>query len=549
MSGDTLIDYLNHWADKTPDQMWLRQLSENGSEDYSWSEARSQINQVAAALESRFGSQSNVLLLSDNCPHWIMADLAVIRSGNVTVPLFTTHSEDVVQYISEFTEAKIIFVGESENWRKVRTALPLDTIVVSLPGVQLEEADLTWEQLLKEGQGKQCHYRCQADDTISLVFTSGTTGMPKGVIQTHHSNLTPISRVSKYQNIKPGHRYFSYLPLSHLAERQLIEFTSLYECGEIHFNQSKETLAADLQRAKPNFFFGVPRVWEQLQQAVLAKFGGEDAFNSAFESAPKDIGVLILAGLGFDEADYCLTGSAPISKSLIEWWQSLGLQLMEGFGQTEAMSLIINTAEYRRTGSVGKAVGEVECKLSENGELLVKAEGLTPGYYRQPEKTAELFQGGWLHTGDKARIDEDGFIYITGRVKDYFKTIQGKFVSPLPIEEAFSNNRLVEQRCLLGRGFSKTVMVLVLTEEACAMERDAVEESISKTVADINGVIDKHARIGAVIISREPWTPDNGFMTPTLKVRREQVQDAFAETAVSLARRSAEEKSLIIHWC
>ncbi|MEC8427603.1 MAG: AMP-binding protein, partial [Pseudomonadota bacterium] len=280
-----------------------------------------------------------------------------------------------------------------------------------------------------------------------------------------------------------------------------------------------------------------------------AKFGGEEAFENAYKVSPKDIGKLIVGGLGLDEVTYCLTGSAPISTGLIGWWERLGLTLMEGFGQTEAMSLIINTGEEHRAGSVGKAIGEVQCKLSDEGELLVKADGLTPGYYKQPEKTAELFQNGWLHTGDKARIDEDGFIYITGRVKDYFKTIQGKFVSPLPIESEFSNNPFVEQRCLLGRGFSKTVMVVVLSEQAKEQDADAIEISIGQTVADINADIDKHARIGAVIIHGESWAPDNGFLTPTLKVRREKVQETFSDIAESLARRSAEQKSLMVHWC
>ncbi|GAA5316768.1 MAG: AMP-binding protein [Candidatus Pelagadaptatus aseana] len=549
MQHNTLIDYLNHWARTQPDRIWLRQFRGDSCVDYSWSDARTEITDVAAALEHRFGNGANMLLLSANCAHWVLSDLAIIASGNITVPLFTTHTADTAGYIAEFTGAKVIFVGHTENWAQVRPVLSDDTLIISLPGVEMEEADLTWQQLVDEGRDKTCVYQCEADDVISLVFTSGTTGKPKGVIQTHRSNLTPIVRGQQYLNLGDYPRYFSYLPLSHLAERQLVEFTSLCEGGEVFFNESKETLITDLQRAKPHFFFGAPRVWEQLQHAVIDKFGGIEKFDSTFNAMPKDVGALIVEGLGLNDVKFCLTGSAPTPVSLTEWWQKIGIQLMDGFGQTEAMTLIVNTPEDCRLGSVGKPLGEVECKLSDEGELLIKAQGLTPGYYQQPEKTAELLQDGWLHTGDKARIDEDGFVFITGRVKDYFKTIQGKFVSPVPIESEFSKNALVEQRCLLGRGLSKTVMVLVLTDAALDQDKLDVEDSIAQTVEQVNATTDKHARIGAVIICKDGWTINNEFLTPTLKVRREMVQDAYGDTAEQLARRSAEQKSLLIHWC
>ena len=179
---------------------------------------------------------------------------------------------------------------------------------------------------------------------------------------------------------------------------------------------------------------------------------------------------------------------------------------------------------------------------------MIRAEGCTPGYYQQPEKTAELWQNGWLHTGDKAYIDDDGFIFITGRVKDYFKTIQGKFVAPPPIEGLFADNVHAEQQCLLGRGFSKTVMVTVLSDAAGGVDRGVVEASVLDTITSINSEIEKHARIGAVIISNEHWTIENEILTPTLKIRRERVESVFAEKAEQLARASAEQGEVLVHW-
>jgi len=548
MNADTLPDLIALRAQQTPDKIWLRDLREEGSQDYTWSQAHEQISAVAAMLEQRFGQGEAMVVLSSNCAHWVMADLAIIASGNVTASMFTTLPGSTAEYIFQLTEAKVIFVGETSNWDQITAVMPKDILLVALPGVELEQPHEKWEDLLASYAGQAPKYQCQPDDMISLVFTSGTTGMPKGVIQTHTSNLVPIRRFTNMFGMAENPRYFSYLPLSHIAERQIVEFSSIVVGGEIFFNESMDKLSRDLQRARPHIFFGPPRVWEQLQQAVIGQFGGKDALAGALAQDKVGVGKMVLEALGLNEVEYCLTAAAPTPPALIHWWDDLGLTLMEGFGQTEAMGVILSSHEHRRVGSIGKPIGEVEYKVTEEGELAIKADGCTPGYFKQADKTAELIRDGWLHTGDKVRVDEDGFIYITGRVKDYFKTIQGKFVAPPPIEGAFAINPHAEQQCLLGRGFSKTVMVLVLTAEAQNAPEPEVEESILATIREVNDSIEKHARIGAVIVSREPWSIENEVLTPTLKIRREKVEERFAELAEALARRSAEERELLLHW-
>lgn len=548
MTPDTLPALVAQWAEQNPDKTWLRDLHEDGSEDYSWGQAYEQISTIGAMLDQCFGQGEKMVVLSRNRAHWVMADLAIIASGNVTASMFTTLPGPTAEYIFELTEAKVVFVGETSNWDQITAVLPPDILLVTLPGVELEEPHEKWEDLLARFAGQAPRYQCQPDDMISLVFTSGTTGMPKGVIQTHNSNLIPIRRFTNMFGISQSPRYFSYLPLSHIAERQIVEFSSIVLGGEIFFNESLDTLPRDLQRTRPHVFFGPPRIWEQLQQAVIGKFGGKDALDAALAQDKEGIGQLVLEGLGLNEVEYCLTAAAPTPPALIHWWEDLGLTLMEGFGQTEAMGVILSSHEHRRVGSIGKPIGEVQFKVTDEGELCIKADGCTPGYYRQEDKTAELIRDGWLHTGDKVRVDEDGFIYITGRVKDYFKTIQGKFVAPPPIESAFAKNPHAEQQCLLGRGFSKTVMVLVLTEEAQSSPEQEIEDSILATVREINEDIEKHARVGAVIVSREPWSIENEVLTPTLKIRREKVEERFAELAEQLARNSAEQRELLLHW-
>ena len=188
MESQTLTGQLAHWAQECPDRVWLRDLHGEGETPYSWSEAQDQVLAVAAALEKRLGSGHSMALLSKNRAHWVLADLAVIASGNVSVPLFTTHTAATAQYILEFTDAKALFLGETTNWDAVKEVMPEGGLVITLPGVSCDEAHVTWDTLLQEGQGQRPSHQGEASDLISLVFTSGTTGMPKGVIQTHESN-------------------------------------------------------------------------------------------------------------------------------------------------------------------------------------------------------------------------------------------------------------------------------------------------------------------------------------------------------------------------
>jgi long-chain acyl-CoA synthetase len=209
------------------------------------------------------------------------------------------------------------------------------------------------------------------------------------------------------------------------------------------------------------------------------------------------------------------------------------------------MALLSNSGEDNRIGSIGKAIDGVEIKIGAEDEMLIRADGLSPGYYKMSEKTAELWQDGWLHTGDKARVDEDGYVYLFGRVKDYFKTIHGKFVAPAPIENDFAACTVVEQLCLLGRGYSKTVMVCVVNSQR---DKSTLEQEILEQLTEVNTSVNKHERIGAIIITSEPWTIENGVLTPTLKIRRDEVEARFGEKAQVMARESAEQRTVLLEW-
>ena len=317
MTHDTIPALVDHWARTCPDRVWLRDLRDEGSDDYTWAEANGQIHAVAAMLEAQFGTGERMAILSRNRPHWFMADLAIMASGNVSVSLFTTLPASTAEYILDFTEARVLFVGETQNWEAVKSVLREDVTLIALPGVSLDRPHLRWEDLLDAWQGHSPTHVSGADDMMALVFTSGTTGLPKGVIQTHACNLIPIRRFMKAFGIRDNPRYFSYLPLSHIAERQIVEFSSIVVCGEVSFNESPETILRDLQRTRPHMFFGPPRIWEQFQQAVVGKFGGQAELDKALAADREGIGSLVLDTMGLNEVEFCLVAAAPTPPALI----------------------------------------------------------------------------------------------------------------------------------------------------------------------------------------------------------------------------------------
>lgn len=546
----TLLDLLDERSKDQPDTVWLKDLHAGGSSKWTWREAQSEIQAVAIWLNNTLGlAEQKASILSRNRAHWVLADMAILASGNVSVPMFTTQSSSVAKYIFEFTDVKVLFVGEAENWAKIRDIIPKDIIIVTFPGVEIDVPSLLWEDLVSQFSDQCVQVESHQDDLISLVFTSGTTGMPKGVMQTHSSMILPVARYAPVLGIADKPKLISYLPLSHIAERQAIEVQSLLLGGEISFIESLPTLVRDLQRTRPTFFFGAPRVWESLQQGVYESFGGRVAYEDALADNKQAVGDKARAFLGFQEIDAALSGAAPLSTSILRFYDDLEIPILEAFGQTEAMSVIGNRKDERRLGSIGKPIGEVEARISDDGELLIRGSGFATGYYKQPEKTAETFVDGWLHTGDRARVDEDGFYFLTGRVKDYFKTIHGKFVAPVPIEDTFNRSPYIEQLCLMGRGCSKTAMVCVPGEEGKALSRQELANALRQLALSTNDSLDeKHTRIGVVLICTEPWTIENGFLTTTLKIKRPAIDEAFLDTVQPLATLAAEQRQIIVEW-
>lgn len=550
MTEATMMGLLEKNAAENPDEIWLRDLYAESLNGWTWSEAHSEIHAVASWLCETLGERgARASILSRNCAHWILADMAIIASGNVSVPMFTTQSSKIAEYIFDFADVRVLFVGEADNWEALEPIIPDDMILVTLPGVEVTRPSIKWEDLLEDYRSRTVLDLSSPDDLVSIIFTSGTTGMPKGVMQTNTSMIYPVARIVPICGLIDNPRLLSYLPLSHIAERNCVQVQSLVLRGQVSFVESLSTLIRDLQRTRPTFFFGAPRIWESLQQAIFQSFGGRAEYEAAVAEDKQQAAKKARDLLGFHNINIAMSGSAPISTALLRFYDDLGVTLLEGYGQTEAIGSFSNRPDDMKVGSIGKPVGEIEARISGEGELQLRGFGFATGYYNQKDKTEETFVDGWLLTGDRVRMDEDGFYFITGRIKDYFKTIHGKYVAPIPIEDQFSGSPFIDQLCLIGRGCSKTTLVCVLNEEARALPKSEIEDSLRELTLQINaGMEEKHARIGVLMIAADAWTIENGMITTTLKIKRPTIDDNYLERVQPLATKAAETKTILVEW-
>ncbi len=538
------LQRLEHWTRQAGHTVTLTQpMGQGVMKDFRWADVDDQVRRMAAHLKALGAAQgwpadAKVAILSKNCAWWLMSDLAIWMAGYVSVPLYPTLAADTVAQILTHSESRFVFVGKLDDWELMKAGVPAD-----LPGASyaLSPADAQaryegWDAICARTEPLAGPVVRGAEELCTLIYTSGTTGAPKGVMHNFGAFTWAVHTGLARVPLRGGDRMLSYLPLAHVVERTLVEHGWLATGMRVFFAESLDTFAADLQRARPTVFFSVPRLWVKFQQGVLAKLPQPKL--DLLLRLPLVGGLIrrkILKALGLDQCHFAAGGAAPMPVALLAWYDQLGLPINEGYGMTENLALShLTVPGQNQRGTVGPAYDGVEVRIdAQSGELQMRSPAVMLGYYKAPEQTRDSFTAdGWLRTGDKAVQQADGCVRITGRVKDLFKTSKGKYVAPAPIEDRLGMHVDIEACCVTGANLAQPLGIAMLSPQGLQQAgsdagRSALLAALGQHLDAVNAKLDPHEQLCALVLIRTPWTVDNGFITPTFKVKRNRIEEVY----------------------
>jgi long-chain acyl-CoA synthetase len=533
------------------------------------------------------GEDEFVAIMAGNRPEHVIADYAAIHSGATAVTIYSTLTAPQIQYIADNCKATVAILEDLEfmkRWEEIRSELPNLRYVVLMAGAEnydTSEWVLSWADLLVRGKKRLAEdpdaVRRTADaitpDTLAtLIYTSGTTGTPKGVMISQRNVVWTAECLRRAADIDLGPRMVSYLPLAHIAERLATHYLATYLAGQVWFCPNLAGVLEYIQEARPTLFVGVPRVYEKFHSRLTARFADthgvkKTLLDRALDANKKRVlaeqdgksggamaGVLdsivlskVREQLGMDQVQLAITAAAPINPDLILFFQTLGIPLFELYGMSETTGpATTNLPGAFRLGSVGKALPGVEVRLGDEDELLMRGGVITDGYYKLPVDTTESFDAeGWLHSGDLARIDDEGFVWIVGRKKEIIITAGGKNIAPAKLETLLGNHPLISKACMVGDGRKFLTMIVALDHEEAPAWAEAnglvyedlarfselpeVAAEVERAMDEANESVSSVEQVKKWVIVPDEWTPDSGEVTPSLKLKRKVVLEKYAD--------------------
>ena len=509
---------------------------QGSTQEWTWAQAMVETRRIAGyLLAQNFPAGSRIAIMAKNSAWWIMADFAIWMAGHVSVPIFPTVQDASMCAIFEQSLPVACFLGAVDRLPPFDHPCFREVRWITFPHQQRDGA-AQWNEIVAAQQPLSGQPVRGALDLASIIYTSGTTGQPKGVMHTFQSLSLMAISVKKTIGTekKATDRLLSYLPLAHIAERAIVEMSIFFGPLHVYFTEGQATFLADLQRARPTVFFTIPRLLIRFQQGVFAKLPAKKLdLLLKIPVIGKIVSKHILKGLGLSTVRLAASGAAPLPASVIEWYHRLGLNLVEGYGMTETGVTHNPEPGKARIGYVGDASSYAETRLSDEGEIQIKGPMNFAGYYLHPEATRACFTSdGFFRTGDRGEIDAENRLRIIGRIKEEFKTSKGKYVIPAQIEKALSLSQLFESVCVLGSGMTAPFAMAVLVpdrRQSCAAPagRSEIEQQLLQELAAVNALHEHHEHLKFLVIDSEPWSPANGLLTPTLKVRRSVIESRF----------------------
>ena len=530
------------WEEKFKDKPFLRQPFGDSWEEYSWGETGQLARRLATGLKSLgLKKGSHIGLISKNCREWIIADLAIIMAGYVSVPFFPNLKSTEIKSLIEFGEVSALFVGKLENWEEMKNGVDKDLPIIAFPHYEnnsIVSEGFQWDEFISKFEPQRENYHPNLDDIWTIIFTSGTTGNPKGVVLSFKINQSTDVMYTKNYNplcvdFGGNNSFFSYLPLNHIAERIAIEFTAFKNGGVISFTESIDTFVKNLSEVQPSVFFGVPRIYTKFQLGILSKFNQKKLdILLAIPLLSNIIKKKLKKALGLYNAKVVVSGAAAMQIAQRNWFRKIGVNITIGYGMTEncAITTQLPGSNFTKPGSVGKVQPQVEIKIDDSTEeVLMRGPYMMLGYFNDKIITNNTIKDGWLHTGDKGRIDSDGYLYITGRVKDTFKTSKGEFIDPGKIEAMFGEVDFFDQICVVGLGIPQPIMLVNISEVGKKLEKNDLENKLTEKLNSVNEQSFNYKKVAKIIICKDLWTPENEILTPTMKIKRGNVDKLYQD--------------------
>lgn len=530
------------WEEKFKDKPFLRQPFGEKWEEYTWGETGLMARKLATGLKSLgLPKGSHIGLMSKNCREWIIADLAIIMAGYVSVPFFPNLKSNEIKNLLEFGDVKALFMGKVEDWGEIKKGISDDMPIIAFPHYENNskiDKGFQWNEFIDKHDPQKEDYHPDLNDTWTIIFTSGTTGNPKGVVLDFKINQNTDVMYTKDYNplcvdFKGNNTFFSYLPMNHIAERIAIEFTAFKNGGVISFTESIDTFVKNLSEVQPSVFFGVPRIYTKFQLGILSKFSQKKL--DVLLSIPilsSFIKKILKKKLGLGNAKVVVSGAAAMQVAQRNWFKKIGVNITIGYGMTEncAVTTQLPGSNFNKPGSVGKVQPQVEVKIDEETEeILMRGPYVMLGYYNDTETTDNTIKNGWLHTGDKGKLDADGHLYITGRVKDTFKTSKGEFIDPAKIEALFGEVEYFDQMCIVGFAIPQPIMLVNISDVAKKITKGELQKHLSTKMEMVNSKLFNYKRVSTIVICSDDWTPQNGILTPTMKIKRGAVDKMYMD--------------------